>query len=84
MDSFKNLAITESTDTNNIKSNLLVVPYAGLISNRLIKFIQNNLKRLLPEIVTTRSAYTSTKLRIKLTSIKDQILQEHQHDSILC
>ena len=84
MDSFKNLAITESADTNNIKSNLLVVPYAGLISNRLIKFIQNNLKRLPPEIVTTRSAYTSTKLLIKLTSIKDQILQEHQHDSILC
>lgn len=84
MDSFKNLAITESADTNNIKSNLLVVPYAGLISNRLIKFIQNNLKRLPPEIVTTRSAYTSTKLRIKRTSIKDQILQEHQHDSILC
>ena len=84
MDSFKNLAITESADTNNIKSNLLVVQYAGLISNRLIKFIQNNLKRLPPEIVTTRSAYTSTKLLIKLTSIKDQILQEHQHDSILC
>ena len=35
-------------------------------------------KRLLPGNVTTKSAYTGTKLSKKLVSTKDWILKEHE------
>ena len=41
-----------------------------------------NLKRLLPENVTTKSAYTSTKVSSKFRHTKDRTLKENQHSMV--
>lgn len=51
-----------------MRSNILVVPCAGHKGNKLIKSMQNNLKRLLPENIVTRSG---TKHRGEFTRTKD-------------
>ena len=57
IESLNNLPNTEKADTNDMRSHLLVVHYAGHKGNKLIKSTQNNSKWLLPENVTTRFAY---------------------------
>ena len=79
MDLLNNFPTTEKADTNDMKSHLLVGPYAGQEGNKLIKSMQNNLKWLLPENVATCSAYTGTKISSKFTRTKDEALKEHQH-----
>ena len=44
--------------------------------------MQNNLKWLLPENVSTRSSYTRTRLSSKFTRTKYQTLKDHQHDTV--
>ena len=83
MNSLNNLPNTEKAGTNDMKSHRLVVPHTSRKDNKLIKSMQSNLKWLLPENVTTRSAYTGTKLSSKFTRTKDETLKEHQHD-IVC
>ena len=44
--------------------------------------MQNSLKLLLPENISTRSEYDGTKLSSKFTRTKDQTLKEHQHGKV--
>ena len=60
-------SIIESTNTTDVKSHLLIVPYAGYKSNKSTKSMHN---------VTTKSAYTGIKLSCKFVSLKDQTLKK--------
>lgn len=48
----------------------------------MIKSKQNNLKQLLPENLSTTSAYTGNKLSNAFTKTKHQTLKETQHDKV--
>ena len=43
----------------------LILPYAGIKGNSIIKTMNNSLKRILPDNVKTRVTYTGQKLKIK-------------------
>ena len=44
--------------------------------------MENGLKFVLPENVTTRVTYSGTTLSSKFTKIKDKTVKEHQHDIV--
>ena len=77
--SLNSASTTESTTTIDAESYLLAFRWAGYKGNKLIKLMQNNLKELLPENVTTKFAYTGTELSSKFLSTKDRTFKEHRH-----
>ena len=59
--------------------NSLILPYAGAKSKNMIKAMNNNIQRILPNNVKTRTTYTDRKLGTKF-KIKDLTKNQHEHD----
>ena len=72
------LAILEA---NNDKLHPLILPYAGPKGNNIIKSMNNNIQRILPNNVKTRITYTGRKLGTKF-QIKDLTKNQNEHDLI--
>ena len=68
-------------EANNDKLHPLILPYAELKGNNIIKSMNNNIQRILPNNVKTRTTYTGRKLRTKF-QIKDLSKNQHEHDLI--
>ena len=68
-------------EANNDKLHSLTLPYAGPKGKNIIKSINNNIKRILPNNVKTGITYTGRKLDTKF-QIKDLTKNQHQYDLI--
>ena len=68
-------------EANNDKLNSLILPYGGPKGTNIIKSMNNNIKRILPNNVKTRITYNGRKLGSKF-QIKDLTKNQHQHDLI--
>ena len=68
-------------ETNNDKLHSLILPYAGPKGKNIIKSMNNNIQRILPNNVKTRITYTGRKLGTKF-QIKDLTKNQHEHDLI--
>ena len=67
-------------EANNDILHSLILPYAGP-KGKNIKSMNNNIQRILPDIVKTRITYTGRKLGTKF-QIKDLTKNQHEHDLI--
>ena len=67
-------------EANNDKLPSLILPYAGP-KGKNIKSMNNNIQRILPDIVKTRITYTGRKLGTKF-QIKDLTKNQHEHHLI--
>ena len=56
----------------------MVLPYSGAKGENFIKSIEIALKRKLPEIIVTKSAYSATRSKDEF-NIKTKSVKEHQH-----
>ena len=80
---------TETISTNqlgtlgayNDKLHSLILAYAGAKGKNVIKSMNNNIQRILPNNVKTRITYTDRRLGTKF-QIKDLIKNQHEHDLI--
>ena len=80
---------TETISTNqlgtleayNDKLRSLILACAGPKGKNVIKSMNNNIQRILPNNVKTRITYTDRKLGTKF-QIKDRIKNQHEHDLI--
>ena len=59
----------------------LILPYAGIKGNSIIKTMNNSLKRILPDNVKTRVTYAGQKLSTKL-QIKNKTKYQHKPDLV--
>ena len=75
-------SIQGNQNDGNKSAHLLVLPYASLKGEKLIKTIKNYLKCMLPETVTTRVTYSGARLSSKFTKVKDKTVKEHEHDIV--
>ena len=66
-------------EANNDKFHSLILPYAGAKSKNMTKAMNNNIQRILPNNVKTRTTYTDRKLGTKF-KIKDLTKNKHEHD----
>ena len=67
-----------SNDITNT-THMLVLPYKGEGGQRIIKSINNSVKKILPQNHVTQNVYKSKKLG-SYFNIKDSTKLEHQHD----
>ena len=89
METVKETINTEHFSTNqlnileadNDKLYSLILQYAGPKGNNIIKSMNNNMQRILPNNVKTRITYTSRNLGTKF-QIKDLTKNQHEHDLI--
>ena len=58
-------SIQGNQNDGNKSAHLLVLPYASLKGEKLIKTIKNYLKCMLPETVTTRVTFSEARLSSK-------------------
>ena len=68
-------------ETSNDKSYPLILPYAGPKGNNMIKSMNNDMQRFIPNNVKTRIAYTGREVGTKF-QIKDLTKNQHEHDLI--
>ena len=68
-------ANNESISTNH----RLILPYKGEKGQKIVKSLNNYIKRLLPQNHTAQHIYKSRKLG-SVFDIKDQTKLEHKHD----
>ena len=68
-------------EANNDKLYSLLLPYARPKGNNIIKSMNNNIQRILPNNVKTRITYTDRKHGTKF-QIKDLTKNQHDHDLI--
>ena len=68
-------------EANNDKLHSLILPYVGPKGKNIIKSMNNNIQRILPNNVRTRITYTGRKLGTKF-QIKDLTKNQHEHDLI--
>ena len=73
--------INETTNNEQYKLHLLVLPYAGNKGEKILKSMNKFSTRVLPCNVKTCTAYSGTKLSSKF-QLEDQTKKEHQHDAI--
>ena len=84
--------VKETINTETISTNQLgtlganndklhsLIPYAGPKGKNIIKSMNNNIQRILPNNVKTRITHTSRKLG--MFQIKDLTKNQHEHDLI--
>ena len=77
----RSLTQDKQNDVNKT-AHLLVLPYAGLKDEKLIKSMKNCLKCVLPENVTTRVTYSGTRLSSEFTMIKYETVNKHHYDIV--
>ena len=75
-------SIQENQNDVNKTLHILALSYAGSKGEKLIKSMKNSLKCVLPENVTTRVAYSQTRLSSKFTNMKAKTLKEHHNDIV--
>ena len=76
------ITTTDSTAAeSDVKTPLLILPYAGNAGEKIIKSLQNHLSRKLPENVKPKIIYTGTKLQSKF-NLKDGIPSANKHGVI--
>ena len=68
-------------EANNDKLHSLILPYAGPKGKNIIKSMNNNIQRILPNNVKSRIKYIGRKLSTKF-QIKDLTNNQHEHDLI--
>ena len=73
--------INQTTQNEQDKRHLLVLPYAGNKGEKILKSMNKFSTRVLPCNVKTCTAYSGTKLSSKF-QLEDQTKKEHQHDAI--
>ena len=73
--------INQTTQNEQDKRHLLVLPYAGNKGEKILKSMNKFSTRVLPCNVRTCTAYSGTKLSSRF-QLKDQTKKEHQHDII--
>ena len=77
-----NIAVPITIENKNERRHLLTIPYQGDKGDYVIKFMNRNLKTMLPNNVKPQIIYTRRKLGT-LFQIKDQTIFQHKHD-IIC
>ena len=75
--------INQSTQNEQDKRHLLVLPYADNKREKILKSMNKFSTRVLPSNVKTCTAYSGTKLSSKF-QLKDQTKKDHQQDHLLC
>ena len=75
------LTINHTTQNEQDKRHLLVLPYAGNKGEKILKSMNKFLTRVLPCNVQTCTAHSGTKLTSKF-QVKDQTKKTHQHDVV--
>ena len=73
--------INQTTQNEQDKRHLLVLPYAGNKGEKILKSMNKFSTRVLPCNVKTCTAYSGTKLSSKF-QLKDQTKKDHQHDVV--
>ena len=73
--------INKTTQNEQDKYHLLVLPYAGNKGEKILKSMNKFSTRVLPCNVKTCAAYSGTKLSSKF-QLKDQTKKDHQHDVV--
>ena len=68
-------------EANNDKLHSLILPYVGPKGKNIIKSMNNNIQRILPNNVKTWITYTGRKFGSKF-QIKDLTKNQHKHDLI--
>ena len=71
----------QTTQNEQGKRHLLVLPYAGNKGEKILKSMNNFSTRVLPCNLKTCTAYSGTKLSSKF-QLKDQTKKDHQHDVV--
>ena len=74
-------AINQTTQNEQDKRHLLVLPYAGNKGEKILKSMNKFSSRVLPSNVKILTAYSGTKLSSKF-QLKDQTKKDHQHDVV--
>ena len=77
----RSLTQDKQNDVNKT-AHLLVLPYAGLKDEKLIKSTKNCLKYVLPENVATTVTYSGTRLSSEFTMIKYETVNENHYDIV--
>ena len=75
------LTINHTTQNEQDKRHLLVLPYAGNKGKKILKSMNKFLTRVLPCNVKTCTTYSGIKLSSKFQK-KDQTKKDHQHDVV--
>ena len=75
------IEVSITLENENEKRHLLTNPYQGEKRDYLIKSMERNLKKILPNNVKPQITYTGRKLG-SLFQTKDQTIFEHKHDVI--
>ena len=74
-------AINQTSQNEQDKHHLLVLPYAGNKGEKILKSMNKFSTRVLPCNLKTCTAYSATKLSSKF-QLKDQTKKDHQHDVV--
>ena len=74
-------AINQTTQNEQDKRHLLVLPYAGNKGEKILNSMNKFSTRVLPCTVKTLTAYSGTKLSSEF-QLKDHTKKDHQHDVV--